>query len=201
MNPPSCRHHHTIPFWRFEPPDCPAPTTEHRGLSMRSHTLDKDATKPYKFIWFGDIHGLKPYKFIGFGAMDVTSPYKFIWTGDIHGFKPYEFIGFRFTHLGQRCPVRIIGYAFCLLGRGRRRSSTGDGKQSCVSGQFLLSEGPWPRPYPLRGLSQGVFKLRPRAPASAEAGARGLNLRNPRENLSKVRVVARVPPAQNPMNL
>ncbi len=25
-----------------------------------------DVTKPYKFIWFGDIHGPKPYKFIGF---------------------------------------------------------------------------------------------------------------------------------------
>ncbi len=25
-----------------------------------------DATKPYKFTWFGDIHGPKPYKFIGF---------------------------------------------------------------------------------------------------------------------------------------
>ncbi len=26
-----------------------------------------DVTKPYKFIWFGDLHGPKPYKFIGFG--------------------------------------------------------------------------------------------------------------------------------------
>ncbi len=24
-----------------------------------------DVTKPYKFVWFGDIHGPKPYKFIG----------------------------------------------------------------------------------------------------------------------------------------
>ncbi len=25
-------------------------------------------TKPYKLIWFGDIHGPKPYKITGFGA-------------------------------------------------------------------------------------------------------------------------------------
>ena len=45
-----------------------------------------DVAKPYKFIWFGDIHGTKPYKFIGFG--------------DIHGPKPYKFIGFGNT-IGQ----------------------------------------------------------------------------------------------------
>ncbi len=26
-----------------------------------------------------------PYGFIGFGAMDVTKPYKFIWFCDVHG--------------------------------------------------------------------------------------------------------------------
>ncbi len=38
------------------------------------------AQQPYKFTWFGDIHGPKPCKFMGFG--------------DIHGPKPYKFIGF-----------------------------------------------------------------------------------------------------------
>ncbi len=30
------------------------------------------------------------YTFIGSGAMDVTKAYKFIWFGDIHGLKPYD---------------------------------------------------------------------------------------------------------------
>ncbi len=55
--------------------------------------------KPYRFIWFDDIHGPKPYKFIWFGDIhglinsrfaDIhgPEPYKFIWLGDIHGPKP-----------------------------------------------------------------------------------------------------------------
>ena len=33
-----------------------------------------DATKSYKFTWFGDIHGPKPYKFIGFGDIQGWVP-------------------------------------------------------------------------------------------------------------------------------
>jgi hypothetical protein len=35
--------------------------------------------KPYKFIWFGGVHGPKPYKFIWFGDIHGPEPYKFIW--------------------------------------------------------------------------------------------------------------------------
>ena len=33
-------------------------------------------TKPYEFIWFGDIHGPKPYEFIEYGqGADTETPY------------------------------------------------------------------------------------------------------------------------------
>ena len=40
--------------------------------------------------------------------MDVTKPYKFIWLGDIHGPKPYEIIGFRWPFISQP-PARRTG--------------------------------------------------------------------------------------------
>jgi hypothetical protein len=34
-----------------------------------------DVTKPYEFIWFGDIHGPKPYEFIEYGqGADTETP-------------------------------------------------------------------------------------------------------------------------------
>jgi hypothetical protein len=33
--------------------------------------------------------------------MDVTKPYKFIWFGDVHGPNPYKFIGFRWAFISQ----------------------------------------------------------------------------------------------------
>ncbi len=44
-----------------------------------------DVTKPYKFTWFGDVHGPNPHEFTGFDAMDATKPYKIIRFDDIHG--------------------------------------------------------------------------------------------------------------------
>ncbi len=38
--------------------------------------------------------------------MDVTKPYKFIWLGDIHGPKTYQFIGFRWAFISQTPVVR-----------------------------------------------------------------------------------------------
>ena len=38
--------------------------------------------------------------------MDVTKPYEFIWFGDIHGPKPYKFIGFRWAFISQTPVVR-----------------------------------------------------------------------------------------------
>ncbi len=63
-------------------------------------------TKPYKFMWFGNIHGPKPYEFMGFGAMGVTKPYKFIWFGNIHGPKSYELKGF--GAMGVTKPYKFI---------------------------------------------------------------------------------------------
>ncbi len=40
-----------------------------------------------------------PMNFIGFGGMDVTKPYKFVWLGDVHGPCPYKFIGFRWSFI------------------------------------------------------------------------------------------------------
>ncbi len=53
-----------------------------------------EGPKPYKYIWFGDIHGPKPYKCIGFGDIHGPKSYDLIGFGDIHGPKPYKFIGF-----------------------------------------------------------------------------------------------------------
>ncbi len=33
--------------------------------------------------------------------MGVTKPYKFVWLGDLHGPKPNEFIGFRWAFISQ----------------------------------------------------------------------------------------------------
>jgi hypothetical protein len=43
----------------------------------------------------------EPYEFIGFGAMDVTKPSKFTWFGDLHGLKAYKFIGLRWAFISQ----------------------------------------------------------------------------------------------------
>jgi hypothetical protein len=71
-----------------------------------------NASKPYKFIWFGDIHDPNSYKFIGFGAIHVPKPYKFIRFGAIHDPKPYEFIRFGLQAQGPVCVlpewVRIV---------------------------------------------------------------------------------------------
>jgi hypothetical protein len=37
----------------------------------------------------------------GFRAMDVPKPYKFIWFGDIHGPKPYKSTGSRATNISH----------------------------------------------------------------------------------------------------
>ncbi len=50
---------------------------------------NKRPSEPYEFL------------FLGLGAMDVTKPYKCVWFGDIHGPKPYEFVGFRWPGIVQ----------------------------------------------------------------------------------------------------
>ncbi len=46
---------------------------------------------------------------MGFGAMDASKPYKIIWFGDIHGPKTYKFIGFRCAFISQTPLVGNIG--------------------------------------------------------------------------------------------
>ncbi len=50
--------------------------------------------------------------------MDVTKPYKFIWFGDIHGPNPYESIGLRWALISQTPLVPDIGYVCLPLGSG-----------------------------------------------------------------------------------
>jgi hypothetical protein len=49
-----------------------------------------DVTKPYKFIWFGDIHGPKPYKLIGFGCLRILGTKR---TADVEILRPGHNIG------------------------------------------------------------------------------------------------------------
>ncbi len=42
-----------------------------------------------------EIKAAGPHKFIGFGAIDVTKPYSFLWSGDVDGPKPNEVKRFR----------------------------------------------------------------------------------------------------------
>ncbi len=58
----------------------------------------------------------KPYGFQGSGVMDVTKPYKFIWFGDILCPKAYRSIGFRWAFISQT-PVGSWDSA-CDLGGG-----------------------------------------------------------------------------------
>jgi hypothetical protein len=51
--------------------------------------------------------------------MDVTKPYKNIWFGDIHGPKPYKFIGLRWAFISQR-PVWYFNQASGDLQPGSR---------------------------------------------------------------------------------
>jgi hypothetical protein len=48
----------------------------------------------------------KPCNFMGFGAMYATKAYKFIWFGDIHGPKPYQSIGCQWAFISQ-APVAL----------------------------------------------------------------------------------------------
>ncbi len=41
------------------------------------------------------------FEFLGLGAVDFTKPYEFIWPGDIHGPKPCKFRGFRWAFMSQ----------------------------------------------------------------------------------------------------
>ncbi len=60
-----------------------------------------DSHKPYKFIWFGEIHGPKTCKCIWFCDIHGPKPYNCIWFGDIHGPKPFKLI--RFDDRGLLC--------------------------------------------------------------------------------------------------
>jgi hypothetical protein len=45
--------------------------------------------------------------------MDVTKPYKFIWSGDVHGTKPYKLLGSRWAFISQTpvvLPVQKSGF-------------------------------------------------------------------------------------------
>ena len=58
--------------------------------------------------------------------MDLTKPYKSIWFGDIHGPKPYKFIGFRWAFTSQT-PVmtpKRLQLCFFELGIGRSRGAS-----------------------------------------------------------------------------
>ena len=46
---------------------------------------------------------------MGIGAMYVTKPYKFIWFGDIHGPKPYKFKELRWALISQTPVLRTGG--------------------------------------------------------------------------------------------
>jgi hypothetical protein len=59
---------------------CPGPgvTTVVDKNPEESSGVFLSGPRPYKFIGFGDIHGLRPYRFIGFGDIHGPRPYKFI---------------------------------------------------------------------------------------------------------------------------
>ncbi len=46
-----------------------------------------------------------PYEFTGFWAGDVLKPFRFIWFGDIHGPRPNQITKFRWAFIAQT-PVR-----------------------------------------------------------------------------------------------
>ncbi len=50
--------------------------------------------------------------------MDVTKPYEFIWFGDVHGPKPYEFIGLRWAFISQT-PVEPETWVWTAISNGR----------------------------------------------------------------------------------
>jgi hypothetical protein len=47
----------------------------------------------------------------GFGAIDVTKPYEFMWFGDLHGSKPYKSIGFRGAFISQTPVLNNLNYS------------------------------------------------------------------------------------------
>ncbi len=115
-----------------------------------------------------------PTNLVGTGAIDVAKPYKIIWFGDIHGPILYKFIGLRWAFISQT-PVwvqnsKIIdrflklvfwfvsawgpflfwvvpsmsGIAICSQGTGRRRtSSTFGGLAQAKGGRFVEGGGRW----------------------------------------------------------
>ncbi len=61
---------------------------------------------------------------IGFGVMGVTKPYRFIWFGDIHGPKPYYIMGLRWAFISQTPVVvsnRPAGLTDSMLNVARSR--------------------------------------------------------------------------------
>ncbi len=46
--------------------------------------------------------------------MNVTKPYHFLWFGDIHGPKPYEFMKFRWALISQTPVFHVSDGARCL---------------------------------------------------------------------------------------
>ena len=60
--------------------------------------------------------------------MDVTKPYKFIWVGDIHGPKPYESSGRRWASILQTRHTRgrhVVGALNVGTGRDWNASPSG----------------------------------------------------------------------------
>jgi hypothetical protein len=71
-----------------------SPCTTHDTSRSRC----QNATKPYEFTRFGDIHGPKPYELIGFGDIHRPKPYEFIGFGDIHGPASSNLLAYNLSH-------------------------------------------------------------------------------------------------------